>query len=54
MTHAEATVYLATLPPDEREAVEERIAIRVESGIHEALAVVMTADDYREVALCTT
>jgi hypothetical protein len=47
MTHAEAIAYLATLPPDEREAAEERIAIRVESSIPEARAVVMTAEECR-------
>ncbi len=45
MTHAEATAYLATLPPDEREAAEERIAIRVADGFGEAQAVVMTAEE---------
>jgi hypothetical protein len=43
MTHAEAISYLATLTPDDREAAEERIAIRVADGMSEWRAVVMTA-----------
>ena len=47
MTHAEAVAYIATLPPDEREAAEERIAIRVESGTPEDQAVILTAVECR-------
>jgi hypothetical protein len=45
MTHSEAITYLATLPPDDREAAEERIAIRVADGMPEAKAVITTAEE---------
>jgi hypothetical protein len=45
MTHAAALSCIATLPPDAREAAEERIAIRVEGGMSEQKAVTLTADE---------